>query len=156
MNLRELIREAIEDHEKEIRNKNFEIMGQHQDYIVNDIPDFFIQEAGIEEVLHFLAQEDGMNFQLQHMTTGVPDFSKQQPPTSDNEIERILQANRIPYSLKEVKLRLYKYFIRRLAYNTPRDRVFASPQKALDFIKTYEQKFFYEYFKPMAAIHRRK
>jgi hypothetical protein len=152
MNIRRLIREVLED----AKRQNFHLMGQFEDYIKNDIPNFFIHEGGIDEVLHFLAQEDGMNFRLQHLSPELPDFSQERKPTSDNEIERILQANQVPYSLAEVKHRLYQYFVRRLAYNTPKDRVFASPEEALDFVKTYEQQFFYEYLLPMARIHKTK
>ncbi len=162
---------------RDAKKANLTIMNQHLPYIQQEVPDFFIQEGGIEEVIHFLAQEDGMNIRL-HWTNDaisperlrvnkngefymkkdlvLPDFSQKPEPTSDNEIERILQANKVPYSLKDVRSRLAQYFMRRLVYNTPKDRVFASPEEALGFIKTYEQQFFYEYLRPMARIHKTK
>lgn len=140
---------------RDAKKYNLSMLGGFEDYIMKDVPDFLIQEAGIDMVLHFLAQEDGMNFQLQHMGHGAADFSKQQEPTSDDEIERILQANKIPYSLSEVRQRLVKYFIRRLSYNTPKDRTFSSTDEALQFLKTYEQQFLYEYLLPMATINKR-
>jgi CMP-2-keto-3-deoxyoctulosonic acid synthetase len=54
--------------------------------------------------------------------------------TDDNEIERILQANKVPYSLKDVKHRLAQYFMRRLVYNTPKDHAFASSEEVWCFI----------------------
>jgi hypothetical protein len=140
---------------RDTKKSNLTVMNQHMEYIRHEVPDFFIQEGGIEEILHFLAQEDGMNLRLQ-WTGGLPDFSLERTSMSDNEIERILQANKIPYSLNDVKARLAQYFIRRLIYNTPKDRVFASSEEALEFIKTYEQRFYYEYLKPMARIHAKK
>lgn len=139
---------------RDVKRSNLAVMNQHMDYIRREVPNFFIQEGGIEEVLRFLAQEDGMNLRLQ-WTGGLPDFSQKETTMSDNEIERILQANKVPYSLKDVKARLAQYFVRRLIYNTPKDRIFASSKEALDFIKTYEQKFYYEYLKPMARIHQK-
>lgn len=114
----------VADQDKAIRNANFKFMGAFSAYINTEVPKFFLQEAGIETVLHFLAQEDGMNIRMQWANDAQPnkhaDFSKSQEPTSDDEFERILQRNKVPYSLAEVKQRLVTYFIRRLAYNTPR------------------------------------
>ncbi len=140
------------------KNANLTMMNQCLDYIRKDVPNFFIQEGGIEEILHFLAQEDGMNLRLQWTNDGgakLPDFSNDLSSKSDDELDRILQNNKIPYSMKDVRARLAQYFMRRLVYNTPTDRMFKSKEEALIFIKTYEQQFYYEYLKGMAAVHKR-
>ena len=98
-----------------------------------------------------------MNLQLQWTNDASrdkhADFSRQNEPASDDELERILQQNKIPYSLKEVKNRLVTYFVRRLAYNTPKDKLL-SQEEAESFLKTYEQKFLHGYLIPMAKINR--
>lgn len=145
---------------RDVRGENLRIIQQNAEYIMREVPKFFLQEAGIDVVLDFLSKEDGSNIRLQWTNDSgqagskLSDFSKQDTPTSDNELELILQANRIPYSLDEVKNRLVQYFVRRLVYNVPNDRTFSSPEEALDFVKVYEQKFLYEYLIPMTKLNR--
>lgn len=145
------------EQDNEIRNANYKALSVFSDYVNHEVPDYFIKEAGIEAVLDFLAVEDGMNLQLQWTNDASrdkhADFSRQNEPASDDELERILQQNKIPYSLKEVKNRLVTYFVRRLAYNTPKDKLL-SQEEAESFLKTYEQKFLHGYLIPMAKINR--
>ena len=129
------------------------------EFVTNEIPEYYLEEAGIEIILDFLVVEDSSNFRIQHgmVTPGTVTFKNPEPKRGDEpEIDYILRINKIPYSWKEIKGRLVQYFIRRMQANVPRDHRFEDMSEVWSFLKTYEQKFMYDYMIPMSKMAEKR
>jgi hypothetical protein len=164
MNIRKIIRESIGNLIKEfdynspikIANQKFmaERVSEFKDLLVDEAPQELIDQAGIKTILDFLTVEDGSNWHISvgNVVPGTTVFKNAEPRgENEDELDYILRVNKIPYTKKEIKERVFTYFFRRLKYNIPEDKLFETVDDVKDYIKMYTQKFLHGYLIPMAG-----
>lgn len=164
MNIRGLIRETVNSLLKEfdfnspIKIANQQFMAQHvndiKDLLVDEAPQELIDQAGVQTTLDFLTVEDGSNWHISvgNVAPGTTVFKQAEPRgENEDEFDYILRVNKIPYTKKEIKDRVFTYFFRRLKYNIPEDKSFETVDDIKDYIKMYTQKFLHGYMIPMAS-----
>lgn len=149
--------EQIKEHNLDLIRKNLKMYFK---YITDEIFEYYLKEVGIEPILDFLSVEDGSNFLLQAGHTEQPNpvkFNQTDVNIPDEDpVQRVIRQNKIPYTRKEIQMRLVQYFIRRLVANVPEDKKFQNTNEITAFLKMYEQKFLYGYLMELAKVGKQR
>jgi uncharacterized FlaG/YvyC family protein len=142
------------DYEKEkediIRKYNMEILNDtsalKQEFI--ELPEYLLKEVGFDNIIKFIKTEDDISY----IVVGR-DFTKFDK--YDDDIQNILNKPENKASWDEISAKLRHYYGKRAYWNIPTDKKFDSPKNAENFIKTYTQKFIYEYLLPRAKNYHK-